>query len=404
MGRGHDDHPLQDFLMTQIDALPSAAHPLTGRREQYATRAVFLVAGLAMASWAPLVPFAKERVGVEPGGFGLLLLCLGLGSITAMPLTGILANRFGCRAVIVVAALVIAAVVPFLAIAETPVTLALALAIFGASVGTVDVAMNVQAVMVEKDSGRSMMSGFHGLFSLGGIVGAGGVSFLLGLGLPPLGATLIISGTLILLLVLSFSGLLPYGNREQGQSPLFVMPKGIVVVIGFLCFALFLAEGAILDWSALFLISAHGASEASAGLGYAMFAVTMTVGRLTGDRVVKALGGPRVVAAGGLMSAAGFLLAVIAPSQAVALVGFALVGLGAANIVPVFFTAAGRQTFMPASLAVAAITTMGYAGILLGPAVIGFVAQFASLAAAMAILAVMMLAVAIVGNSVARKV
>lgn len=389
--------------MTRVDDLSLPQHPITGTREQYATRAVFLVAGLAMAAWAPLVPFAKARVGVEAGGFGVLLLCLGLGSITAMPLTGILANRFGCRAVIVAAALVIAAVMPFLALASTPLTLAIALAVFGASVGTVDVAMNVQAVMVEKDSGRSMMSGFHGLFSLGGILGAGGVSLLLGAGLPPLTATFIISVALIVLLLLSFGGLLPYGNRDQGNSPLFVMPRGVVVVIGLLCFALFLAEGAVLDWSALFLIATHGVAETSAGLGYAMFAVAMTVGRLSGDRIVKGLGGPRVIIFGGVVAAAGFLLTVFAPNQSLAFAGFAFIGLGASNIVPVFFTAAGRQTVMPASLAVAAITTLGYAGILLGPALIGFVAQIASLAVAMVALAFLMVMVAVTGPVIVKK-
>lgn len=378
-------------------------HPLAGKREQIATRAVFLVAGLAMAAWAPLVPFAKARVGVEAGGFGILLLFLGLGSIAAMPITGVLASRFGCRAVIVVASLVLAATVPFLALADTPVALAIALAVFGASVGTVDVAMNIQAVMVEKDSGKSMMSGFHGLFSLGGIVGAGGVSLLLGAGLPPLGATLAVSAMLLALLVFSFNGLLPYGNREEGSTPLFVVPKGIVIAIGLLCFAVFLGEGAILDWSALFLISSHGMEEAMAGLGYTMFAVAMTFGRLAGDWIVRTLGGTKVVVFGGILASAGFFVAVFAPNQILALLGFALVGLGASNIVPVFFSAAGRQTVMPPSLAVAAVTTFGYAGILLGPATIGFLAQHSSLSVAMILLGVIMAIVAATGPMVSRK-
>lgn len=359
----------------------------SGRREQWATRAVFLVAGLAMAAWAPLVPFAKARVGVEDGALGLLLLCLGLGSIVAMPITGILASRFGCRAVIVASALAVAAVLPFLALVDTVPALAITLILFGASVGTIDVAMNIQAVMVEKDSGRNMMSGFHGLFSLGGIVGAGGVSLLLAVGVAPLAATLAISALLLVLLVLSFSGLLPYGNRESGFTPLFVLPRGIVIFIGLLCFLVFLGEGAILDWSALFLITAHLVDPAQAGFGYTLFAVAMTVGRLAGDRIVKSLGGMTVVVGGGLIAATGFLLAVFAPTQALAFAGFLLVGIGASNIVPVLFTAAGRQTRMPASLAIAAITTLGYAGILAGPAAIGFVAQHWSLGTAFVLVA-----------------
>lgn len=348
-----------------------------------------------MAAWAPLVPFAKARVGVEDGALGLLLLCLGLGSIVAMPITGVLASRFGCRAIIVASTIAVAVVVPFLAIVDTVAGLAIALALFGASVGTVDVAMNIQAVIVEKDSGRNMMSGFHGLFSLGGIVGAGGVSLLLGLGVSPLVATLVISAMLAVLLVYAFAGLLPYGNREASDTPLLVVPKGIVIFIGLLCFLVFLGEGAILDWSALFLIGTHQVDPVQAGFGYTMFAIAMTVGRLTGDRIVKALGGMKVVVSGGLLAAAGFLLAVFAPSQPLAFAGFFLVGLGASNIVPVLFTAAGNQTRMPASLAIAAITTLGYAGILAGPAAIGFVAQHWNLSVAYILVAVGLIFVAV---------
>lgn len=382
---------------------PTAERHMAGKLHQVATRVVFLVAGTAMAVWAPLVPYAKTRLDVDDGMFGLLLLCLGLGSIFAMPITGILTSRYGCRAVIAAASIAAAFVLPFLVLADSIPTLAIALALFGASVGTVDVAMNIQAVMVEKDSGRSMMSGFHGLFSLGGIVGAGGVSLLLGAGLAPLYTTFIAGALLIGLLTFSYSGLLTYGNQDSGHSPLFVVPKGIVIFLGLLCFLVFLSEGAILDWSALFMILEYGSNAAQAGLAYTTFAVAMTVGRLSGDWIVKHLGGTLIVIFGGVLAAAGFLLAVFAPNQIVGLLGFGLVGLGASNIVPVFFTAAGRQTRMPASLAIAAITTLGYAGILLGPAVIGFVAQHWTLATAFIILAAAMAFVAVVGPMAARK-
>lgn len=362
-------------------------YPLSGLREQWSTRAVFLVAGLAMAAWAPLVPFAKARVGVEDGALGLLLLCLGLGSIVAMPITGVLASRFGCRAVIIASAVAVAIVLPFLALVDSVAGLALTLALFGASIGTLDVAINIQAVMVEKDSSRNMMSGFHGLFSLGGIIGAGGVSLLLGVGVAPLVATLAISVLLIVLLAVAFAGLLTYGSREADGAPLFVVPRGIVIFIGLLCFLVFLGEGAILDWSALFLIGSHLVDPAHAGFGYTMFAIAMTIGRLSGDMIVKSLGGLKVVVGGGLIAAAGFLLAVFAPVSGLAYVGFLLVGIGASNIVPVLFSAAGRQTRMPASLAIAAITTMGYAGILAGPAAIGFLAQHWNLSVAFVVVA-----------------
>jgi predicted MFS family arabinose efflux permease len=213
--------------------------------------------------------------------------------------------------------------------------------------------------------------------------------------MAPFTAALMFSALLVLLLMLSFSGLLPYGNRDTQVTPLFTLPKGIVAFIGLRCFLVFLGEGAVLDWSALFLIGAHMVDPTQAGFGYTMFAVAMTVGRLSGDRIVRSLGGLKIVVVGGLIAAAGFMMAVLAPTQPMAFAGFLFVGLGASNIVPVLFTAAGRQARMPPSHAIAAITTIGYSGMLAGPAVIGFVAQHWSLSAAFVILAAGMSFVAV---------
>lgn len=386
-----------------VHPLPQAsAHPASGVREQFATRAAFLITGLSMSSWAPLVPFAKARVGVDDGTLGLLLLCLGLGSIVTMPITGMVTSRWGCRLVIAIATLGLAVVIPVLALASSVPFLAGAIAAFGAGVGALSVAINVQAVMVENDSGRHMMSGFHGLFSVGGIVGAGSVSLLIGAGLQPFIVTLVVSALLVILLLLAWSSLLPYGNRDAEETPLLVLPRGFVIFLGALCFLVFLAEGAMLDWSAVFLVSVHGLDAAHAGFGYSMFALAMTIGRFSGDWLVKRFGGTRVIVSGGLLGAAGLVLAVLAPAAWLAFGGFLLVGLGISNLVPIFFTAAGRQTIMPPSFAIASITAIGYAGILLGPAGIGFVARHSSLEISFALIALGLLFVAISGPKVTR--
>ncbi|MDN5925479.1 MAG: MFS transporter [Hyphomicrobiales bacterium] len=376
--------------MSRADAVDNLRAP-AGSLEQRATRAVFLVAGLAMATWAPLVPFAKARLEIEEGTLGLLLLCLGLGSIVAMPITGVLATRFGCRAVALASGVILALTLPFLAIAATPLALATVLVIFGASVGTLDVTMNIQAVIVEKDSARPMMSGFHGLFSLGGIIGAGGVSALLAFGLSPVYAAILVSVLALIVLAASAKGLLPYGNAETGDAPLFVLPRGFIVLIGALCFLVFLAEGAVLDWSAVFLTEIRSFTPAKAGWGYAVFAIAMTGGRLLGDRILAALGGQRILLFGGFLAGLGFALIIASPLQWTALAGFFLVGAGASNVVPVLFTVAGRQKDMPVSLAIASITTLGYGGVLAGPALIGFVAHLSSLAVSFGLLAIAML-------------
>ncbi|USX20413.1 MFS transporter [Oxalobacteraceae bacterium OTU3REALA1] len=365
-----------------------------GPKQRLSTRLAFLAAGLAMSAWAPLVPFAKARLALGEADLGLLLLCLGAGSLMAMPVTGLLASRFGCRVVVLVSGAFVCLVLPGLAMAPTPMLLGATLFAFGAALGTLDVAMNVQAVIVERESGGALMSGFHGLFSVGGFIGAGLMALMLWAGMTPVAASVAVSLLVALSLLAGAPHLLREPDAGEGHGSMFVVPHGAVIFIGVLCFLCFLAEGAILDWSALLLTSEQGMDATRAGLGYAAFAAAMTVGRLTGDRVVSRLGGKRVLLLGGLCSAAGFFVAVLAPSAPLALVGFLLVGLGASNVVPILFTAAGNQSAMPAGLAIGAITTLGYAGILAGPAVIGFVAHAVSLNLAFAGLGGAMLVIA----------
>ncbi|WP_447941090.1 MFS transporter [Pseudoxanthomonas mexicana] len=372
-----------------------------GVRERIATRIAFFIGGFAVSAWAPLIPFAKRRLALDDAQLGLMLLCLGVGSVMMMPLAGGLAARFGCRRAILAAGAVIVLCMPALMLAPSIPVLAVTLAVFGASVGVLDVVMNVQAVIVERASGRAMMSGFHGMYSVGGIAGAGGVAAALALGATPLVAIACTAVLAALLLAMARSGLLAQGG--EGDQPAFVLPRGRVLLVGAVCFAMFLSEGAVLDWSAVFLSTVRQADPATAGFGYVAFAVTMTLGRLTGDRIVQMLGAFCVVVCGALVAAAGFTLAILCTSPMAGLAGFALVGAGAANVVPVMFSAAGRQRDMPTHLAVAAVTTMGYAGVLLGPAALGFVAKATSLPMAFGLLVALLLCVAGVARQATRS-
>jgi predicted MFS family arabinose efflux permease len=351
----------------------------TGLKERVSTRLAFLAAGMAMSAWAPLVPYAQARTAIEEGQLGLLLLCLGIGSLIAMPVTGVLAAKYGCRRVVMLSGLICCAVFPFLAYAPSAPLLALALFLFGAAIGTLDVSMNIQAVIIEKDYGAALMSGFHGMFSVGGIVGAGCMTLMLWAGLDILPAALVMAVMVAAVLLAAGPNLLREPVAAERDAPFLVMPHGSVMFIGVLCGLVFLAEGAVLDWSAVFLTSSGAFSAAQGGLGYAAFACAMTIGRLNGDKIVGRWGGSAVLMAGGLAAALGFVGAVLAPSPWLALLGFVLIGFGASNIVPVLFSAAGRQQDMSASMAISAITTIGYAGILAGPALIGFVAHASSL-------------------------
>ena len=362
--------------------------PTANHSERMSTRIAFLIAGLLMSAWAPLVPLVKTRAGLDDGGLGLLLLGLGGGSIVAMPFAGYLTAHYGCRPVVIWATIVLCAVLPLLSTVAWLPGLVIAVTLFGASMGMLDCAMNIQSVIVEKNSGQALQSGFHGLYSVGGIVGAGAMTALLTLGLDPLIAALCIVATVLGSLYKAAPALLTYGTERGG--PLFAVPRGIVLLLGTLCFIVFLTEGAMLDWSAVFLVSNRGLEPSIAGLGYASFAAAMTVGRLTGDAIVSKLGGVRVVALGGLCAAAGMIVSLGIDGWPASLVGYALVGAGCSNIVPVLFTAVGRQQRMPQSVAIPAVISMGYAGILIGPVFIGAVAHLSTLSFALGGLVVLL--------------
>ncbi|MFC5582231.1 MFS transporter [Rhodanobacter terrae] len=359
-----------------------------------ATRLIFLTSGIGMASWAPMVPYAKARLGLDDADLGLVLLAFGGGSMLSMPLVGWLTHRYGNRKVISVAGLMLCVAIPLLAIVPNAAALAAVLLYFGAMLGAVDVAMNAHAVEVERCDGRALMSGFHGLFSIGGLAGAAIMSALLALGLTLWTSALTIALLLALIVLSQRSSLLPGVDDAAEWSATFRLPRGLVLLLGVLCFVSFLAEGSMLDWSAVLLRDFRGFSAASAGIGYACFSVAMAAGRLAGDRVVGRLGPVSAVRIGASTAAIGFLLAAMAPWPAASLSGFVLIGLGASNIVPVMFSAAGRLPGNPPAISIAAVTMLGYAGLLSGPALIGFMAHASSLPVALAAVAAMLLLVA----------
>ncbi|PZR00336.1 MAG: MFS transporter [Cereibacter sphaeroides] len=372
--------------------MTSANTPAT----RLATRLAFLVAGFGMAAWAPLVPFAKERLGVDDAVLGILLLCLGLGSVLAMMLTGVLSTRFGAKPIILAGGIGLAVVLPLLTIASTPLTLGIALLAFGASLGSIDVAMNLHAVEVERAAGRPMMSGFHALFSIGGLAGATLMTVLLSVRAGPTQSALLCTALMAMAIFVISPRLLRTAPDSGG--PLFVAPHGIVLLLAALTCIIFLAEGAMLDWGALYITDANLMPPAQAGLGYILFSVTMTIGRLTGDWITARIGDRMTLLWGGMITVLGFAVLLTAPQAFLALTGFLLIGLGASNIVPVLFRQAGRQTVMPAGLAIAAVTTSGYAGILLGPALIGFAAHAVGLQTSFWMLAALVALVPLMGR------
>jgi MFS family permease len=371
-----------------------------------ATQAIFLVCGLAISSWAPMVPLAKERLGLNDAHLGYLLLMLGAGAIIMMPISGYLSQKYGTRIIILVSGLVAAISLPCLLIMPNPILMGVALFIFGSGVGTIDVAMNSHGIKVQNEYGKQIMSSLHGLFSVGGLCGSLGLGILIKFGLNPLAAAISIAVLLIVILIYNYGHLLSrsieksftevdaHSNDQVKRKPGKVLNPS-VVFLGMGCFIVFLSEGAILDWSALFLKENRNIDTEFSGLGYASFSIAMATMRLLGDSIVEKLGGKRVVIFGGMIAAIGIFLAVATPWLATSLAGFILLGIGAANIVPVFFSEGGKIKGMDSAVAITVISTMGYAGQLAGPALLGFIAFHYSLNISLNLLGILLLTVAI---------
>ena len=361
----------------------------------HATRFVFLALGLAISAWAVLVPYAKTRLAVDEAVLGLLLLLIGSGAILSMPFAGWLTSRYGCRRTLVVSTTVFMLSLIALAFVSSPWSFGISLFLFGASSGVVDVAMNIQAILVEKERNRSVMSGFHGMYSIGGFFGAVILSLLLKTGLSPLAATCCLCITLIVLLMAVFARyLFPYGNEGKSRS-FFVFPKGSILLLGLLCFIMYMGDGVVLDWGALFMTTTKAVAPDTAGLAFAVFSVAISTGRLFGDRLVEWLGIRKVMTASSIIAAAGFVCVMAAPSTITAFAGFIIVGLGASNLIPILFSIASHQKIMPVNLAISSVTTLGYLGLLVGPPMMGFIAHASSLYAVFGIIAALMIFVGI---------
>ncbi len=356
-----------------------------------ATRCGFFMAGFGLSVWAPLVPYVRERIEMTDAVFGLLLLCIGIGSLTWMPISGVLVARWGIRPVQLCSVALLALALAGMALTDSIGWLGLALFCFGGSLGVIDVIMNIQAVLVETAVGRRLMSNFHGMYSLGAISGALVLTGLLSLGLAPEVGSFMMIGVIVAANLALARGYLP--NRAPGGGLAFVRPTGLVMLVGLMCFVVYLAEGAVLDWSALYLTGEKGLEVARGGLGYAAFALMVTIARFAGAPLVNSLGTARVIAFGGMLAAFGIGLSLTAEHWALALVGYGLCGLGCANVSPVLISSLSRQDGMPVQLAVTVATTIGFAGVLAGPAMMGMVAHFSSLGMAFALLAVLLLGI-----------
>jgi predicted MFS family arabinose efflux permease len=371
------------------------------RAARLAVSALFWVSGVLFANWVARIPAVQTERGLSHGELGLALLALGLGALVSMPLAGWAAVRVGSDRVCRWAAFGYCALLPGLALAPGNALFVAGLFCFGAVHGALDVAMNLQAVEVERGYDRPIMSSFHALFSFGGLVGSlmGGAVAAAGLG-PRLHFSIVAA----LLIAVSVLFIFPHlareerpvesTDREEPEVSL-QLPARRLAILGIIAFCVMMGEGAMADWSAIFLRTVTGAGEGIAAAGYAAFSVAMAIGRFTGDRLTLRFGPVNLVRGGGLLAATGLALALFFGQPIVALAGFAIVGAGFATVVPVVFSAA-RQS-------IAGVSTIGYLGFLLGPPLIGLAAEWLGLREALILVMATSLLLAALAGGVGRR-
>ena len=381
--------------------LANPARLVSRRTHRLAVGALFFLLGLCFASWASRIPSVQQRMGISEVGLGAVLLVIPVGQLVSLPLAGWLVARLGSRRVVQWAVVLYATALLGLGWAGSLAQLLPCLALFGMGGNLTNIAVNTQAVGVERlYKHKPIMASFHGLWSLAGFVAAAIGSLMIGNAVPPGLHFLCIAAFILVGLVVSAGAIIPADHGVDPNQPLFVRPDRELLGLGALAFCALVCEGAMFDWSGVYFKKVVLADKNWVGAGYTAFMSTMALGRFGADWLAHRLGARRVVQLSGLLTAAGLAVAVALPTLPTALLGFLLVGFGTSAVVPLVFSAAGRSTRMSAGMALAAVSSIGFAGFLLGPPLIGFVAGASSLRVSFGLIALMGLAVSAVGSRV----
>ncbi len=345
-----------------------------------AISAFFFVAGITFATWASRIPDIKTSLHLSDAGLGLILFALPVGQMVSLPISATLVSKFGSRALIITGALLYPLTLILLAVSGSAVQLALSLFVFGVWANLLNIAMNTQAVTVENIYGRSIMASFHGVWSMAGFTGALIGTLFVSAAMSPLIHFTIICIVTGLLVWAAYRHTIPNDNTQSAEKKsLFVRPDKRIFLLGMIGFCVMVCEGAMADWSGVYYQNVVQSPVALTTLGYVAFMSTMATGRFVADWLVTKFGVIRILQLSGILIASGLLTAVILPNIVTATVGFLLVGFGVSSVVPIVFGLAGKSTNMSASAALAAVSTISFLGFLVGPPVIGFIAELTSL-------------------------
>lgn len=346
----------------------------------YSAKAFYFLGGFGFTSWASLIPFLRQQLQIQDDHLGFLLLAVGLGALIMMMLAGSIAGRLGCRRSLTIAGLAIAVVLNVLCYVPAYAAALVMAVLLGSSLGLLDVVVNINGIFIERKVHKRLMSGLQAMWSLGNFAGA----------------------VFIGLCVCFFAPHLHGERQASGKGASLVLPKGKIVLIGLVCTIAFLVEGSINDWSGVFMTTEKGIDISQSGLGLTLFTASAFLARLPGDSLTMHFGPRRLLSLSLPVAFAGFLGILLISGGPFLFASYILIGVGCANTVPIFYSSLGTQKDMPVADAVAAVSTIGYAGILLAPAVLGFIGRAFSLTASFALVTVLLVVMSIMAMRLLR--
>lgn len=354
------------------------AVPVSKKAHRVAVASFFFIAGLSFASWASRIPDIKNLLHLNDAGLGGVLFALPAGSMLSLPLSGWLVAKYGSKRIVTIAAILYPMILILIGLTGSVLQLVSVLFLFGVFGNMCNISINTQAVGVESLYGRSIMATFHGIWSLAGFTGAAIGTFLVSKNLAPFVHFSLISAACLVLVIAVQRFALATDSVHPDQT-IFAMPDNRLLKLGLIAFSCMVCEGTMFDWSGVYFQKVVEAPKEMITLGYSAFMGTMATGRFVGDRIVTRFGQQRVLQGSGIVITTGLLLAVIFPSLISATAGFLLVGFGVSSVIPLVYSEAGRSKTLSPGVALAAVSTIGFLGFLLGPPVIGFIAQAFSL-------------------------
>jgi MFS family permease len=355
-----------------------------------AVAAFFFVQGLSFAAWASRIPDIKSMLHLTEGGLGTVLLALPLGLMASLPISGWMVTKYGSKKMVLFGAILYAITLTFIGFVTRTEQLVIVLFAFGLWGNLCNIAVNTQAVAVEQVYGKSIMASFHGLWSLAGFLSAMIGTFFISLNIPPQIHFMVIAVIAFAIIFTAYRHTMPDSEKNQGEEqPMFVKPDRDLLMLGLIGFCAMVCEGAMFDWSGVYFMEVVKVPASMKTMGYVAFMGTMTGGRFAGDWLANKIGRKKMLQISGLLMAGGLGIAVFLPFMATATFGLLLVGFGVSSVVPLVYSAAGRSTTMSAGMALAAVSSISFIGFLIGPPLIGIVAQDADLRFSFAVVGVL---------------